>query len=322
MKAIRFHEYGGPSVLRLEEVPKPSAGEGQVLIEVKAAGVSFADVLQRRNQYPIPQQLPITPGFTVGGLVDSVGEGVHQFKKGDRVFGLPVAGGCSDYALAAASMVFPLPEAISFEVATALPGQALSVFLMLDEAELKPGQSVAVTAASGALGSMAAQIAKLKGAGKVYGITGHARKLAGLRTFGYDAGFSTDQPDWANQLLNATEGAGVDIYLDSVGGEVFTEGLKLLNVRGTAVAFGYVSGKSANLDPLSLLMKNQCVRGFSIGTYMFQPDLVQKGMEALMVACITGQLQISVTSYPLTEAAKVYQDMEDRKTSGKVVLTP
>jgi len=169
---------------------------------------------------------------------------------------------------------------------------------------------------------MAAQIAKLKGAGTVFGITGDAVKVEALKASGYDAGFSTDHSDWATQLLKATEDVGVDIYLDSVGGEVFTEGLKVLKIRGTAVAFGSASGKPANFTPLVLIMKNQCVRGFSIGNYIAQPNLMKEGMEALMQACSKGQLKISTTSYPLTEAAKVHQDMENRKTTGKLVLVP
>ena len=152
MKAMRFHEFGEPSVLRLEDVPTPVPGKGQVLIEVKAAGVNFADTRQRRNLYPLPQQLPVTPGFEVAGVVEQLGEGVKGFEKGSRVLALPTGGGYSEFAVANASMVFAIPDDISFEVAAALPGQSLTVFYMLEEARLKSGQAVAVTAAAGGVG--------------------------------------------------------------------------------------------------------------------------------------------------------------------------
>jgi len=249
MKVMRFHEFGEPSVLRMEEVPTPAPGKGQILIKVKAAGVNFADCLQRRNLYPMPQQLPVTPGFEVAGVVEQLGEGVKGFSKGDRVLGLPTGGGYSEYAVAEASLVFAIPDEVSFELAAALPGQALTIFYMLDEAHIKAGQTVAVTAAAGGVGAVAAQIAKLKGASKVFGITGSAVKRDGLKANGYDAGFSADQSDWTDKLLEATANAGVDIYLDSVGGDMFIDGLKVLNVGGTIVAFGRAAGKTNSLDP-------------------------------------------------------------------------
>ena len=293
-----------------------------MVIDVKAAGVNFADCLQRRNLYPAPQTLPVCPGFEVAGLIDSVGDGVTAFKKGDRVIGLPNGGGYSEFALAEAAAVFSIPDAVSFDIAAALPGQALTAFYMLEEAGIKAGQTVAVTAAAGGVGAVAAQIAKLKGATKVIGITGSAAKLPGLKAVGYDAGFSTDQSDWSTQLLQATDNVGVDIYLDSVGGDMFAEGLKVLKVGGTIVAFGRASGKTNSLEAQSLMMKNQCVRGFSLRNYMHRSDLMKSGLEALMKAHTDGQLKVSVKAYPLSEAVQVQADMESRKTTGKLVLTP
>ncbi|MDR3616099.1 MAG: zinc-binding dehydrogenase [Candidatus Obscuribacterales bacterium] len=322
MKVMRFHEFGEPSVLVLDEVPMPAAGKGQVLIKVKAAGVNFADTLQRRNLYPMPQALPVTPGFEVAGIVEQLGEGVKGLEKGSRVLALPTGGGYSEFAVADAAVVFPIPDDVSFEVAAALPGQALTVFYMLDEAQFKSGQTVAVTAAAGGVGAVAAQIAKLKGAAKVFGITGSAAKIAGLKATGYDAGFSADQSDWSDRLLEATGNAGVDIFLDSVGGDMFTDGLKVLNIGGTIVAFGRAAGKTNSLDPQSLMRKNQSVRGFSLYNYMSRPESLRSGLEYLMQACRDGKLTVSVTAHPLSEAVKVHTEMENRRTTGKIVLIP
>jgi NADPH:quinone reductase len=321
MRVVRFHEYGDPSVLRSEEVSTPSPSARQLLIKVNAAGVSYSDVLKRRDQYPLKQPLPITPGFAVAGLVESVGADVERFKKGDRVFGLPTTGGYAEYALLEDALAFSLPQSVPFAEATALPGQALTVVLMLDDIDFKPGQSVAVTAAAGGVGSMAAQIAKSRGASGVFGITGGASKLAGLAATGYDGGVSTDDPDWPIRLIEMSAG-GVDVFLDSVGGDVFAGGLKVLKPRGAAVCFGSAGGRPVDLNPLDLMTKNQSVHGFSIGPYLFQPEAMRRGLDFLLRSFEDGKLAIPVRCYPLADAAQANRDMESRLSSGKLVLIP
>ncbi|HEY9758320.1 MAG TPA: zinc-binding dehydrogenase [Oculatellaceae cyanobacterium] len=322
MKAVSYSQFGAPSVLQYQDVDTPTITETQVLVKVAAAGVNFADILQRKNVYPIPQKLPRIPGFEVAGTIESVGNKVTGLKVGDRVGALTMDGGYSEFAAAEAINVFPIPKGVSFEVAAALPGQALTVYFMLEEAGLAKGQTLAIDAAAGGVGAVTAQIAKLKGVGKVIGITGSAEKLANLKKNGYDNGVSTDKGNWKEELLHLTDGKGVDVFLDSVGGELFFGALETLAVGGTVVAFGRASGQETNFDPRVLMMKNQSVRGFSLWNYMSQPNRMKEALKSLLADVETGRLKIDASTYPLKDAAKVHELMETRATTGKLILQP
>jgi NADPH2:quinone reductase len=322
MKAVLYKEFGAPSVLQYQDVEQPAITETQVLVKVAAAGVNFADVLQRKNMYPMPQQLPRIPGFEVAGTIEAVGSKVSGHKVGDRVGGMSMGGGYSEYAAVEAVNAFQIPKSVSFEIAAALPGQALTAYFMLQEARLPKNYTLAVNAAAGGVGAVTAQIAKLHGAGKVFGITGSASKLAGLKKNGYDDGVSTDNASWKDELLKLTDGKGVDGFLDSVGGEQFFAALEVLAVGGTLVVFGRASGKETNFDPRVLTMKNQSVRGFSLMNYMGQPQRMNEGLQILLQYVENGKLAINASTYPLKEAAKVHELMETRATTGKLILQP
>ena len=322
MKAVLFREFGEPSVLKYEEVETPSISESQILIKVAAAGVNFADVLQRKNLYFQPLELPRILGFEVAGTVESFGAKVTGFKVGDRVVAMTIGGGYSELATAEAQNVFLIPPAVSFELAASLPGAALTVYFMLEEARLTKGQTVAVDAAAGGVGGVTAQIAKLQGASKVIGITGSAEKLAHLKKSGYDGGVSTDKGDWADEVVKLTDGKGVDVFLDSVGGDLFFGALKTLGVGGTAVVFGRASGKETNFDPRALMFKNQSVRGFSLWNYIGKPERLKEALNTLLQYVESGRLTISATTYPLSDAAKVHEMLESRASTGKFILQP
>lgn len=322
MKAVIFREFGAPSVLQYEEVDTPNVGDNQVLIKVAAAGVNFADTMQRKNQYVLPLELPIIPGFEVAGTIDAVGSKVKELKAGDRVVAMTMVGGYSEFAVADAQNVFQLPAAVTFEQAAALPGQALTVYFMLHDAQLAKEQTVAIDAAAGGVGAVAAQIAKLMGAGKVIGITGSAEKLDKLKDYGYDHGISTDRANWYDELIKLTDGRGVDIFLDSVGGELFFKALEGLAEGGVLVVFGRASGQETKFDPRALVMKNQAVRGFSLWKYMGQPEKLKMGLHTLIQHVQSGKLQIKSSTYPLSEAARVHELLETRATTGKLILKP
>jgi NADPH:quinone reductase len=168
MKAIRVEEFGEPEVLRHADVERPSPGEGEVLLEVRSAGVNYADTMRRRNQYLETQDLPFTPGSEVAGTVAEVGEGVEDVAAGDRVVTLLGTGGYAEYALVPARSLIPLPEALDFDQAAAIPLQGLTAYHCIKTSgALKEGESVLVHAAAGGVGTLSVQMAKLLGAGTV-----------------------------------------------------------------------------------------------------------------------------------------------------------
>ncbi|MHB8874737.1 MAG: quinone oxidoreductase family protein, partial [Myxococcaceae bacterium] len=187
MKAIRIRERGGPEALRLEEVETPSPRTGEVLVRVRAAGVNYADLMQREGTYPLPTRLPLTLGLEVAGTVGSLGPEVWGFAEGDRVLG-GVGGGYAEYAVARVANVVPLPDGLDFAAATALLIQGATAHLMLAAARVGHGQSVVVHAAAGGVGVLAVQLAKLRGAGPVIATASSARKLELAASLGADLG--------------------------------------------------------------------------------------------------------------------------------------
>ena len=209
MKAIEVAAFGGPEELKLVDKPRPEPGPGQVLIEVKAAGINFADLLAREGKYPPGPKPPFTPGMEAAGVVAALGEGVTAPAVGTRVMSFISAGGYAEYALAEAAQAVPLPDALDFAPATALLVQGLTAYFLLKRAaELKPGQSVLVNAAAGGVGSLAVQLAKLFGAGTVLGTASTPEKRELVKSLGADEAIDYTQPGWADAVKAATGGTG------------------------------------------------------------------------------------------------------------------
>lgn len=214
MEFIQVDQFGGPEQLKLREEPAPAPAKGQVLIEVKACGVNFADLTARSGSYPMFPSAPFRPGFEVAGTVAGVGEGVPGFVVGQRVMALTQGGGYASHAVVDAAMTVPLPDSLDFAPATALLVQGLTAYFLLENGHLKPGGTVLVPSAAGGVGSLAVQIAKLKGAGKVIGLASPSKHQKVL-DYGADDVFDYTQPGWSTLVRDATEGKGVDIFLDS-----------------------------------------------------------------------------------------------------------
>jgi NADPH2:quinone reductase len=230
MKAIRIHARGGPDVMVLEDVPKPVPGPGQVLIEVFAAGVNYADIGQRQGVYPNLRDLPATLGDEAAGLVVEIGPGVTGLAVGQRVVSL-VAGGYAEYALAAAEDVLPLPDDLAYAAATAIPIQGITADLLLRNASrLRPGESVLVHVAAGGVGSLAIQLARRAGASFVIGSTRTAAKAETILALGADLVVNSADPAWPGQVRAATQGRGADVVLDPIGGEASQAGLACLRL--------------------------------------------------------------------------------------------
>lgn len=322
MKAIQVHVSGGPEVLVMAELAMPQPQAGEVLIKVATVGVNYADLMQRQGIYPTPAALPAVLGFEVAGVVVALGAGVSTPTPGTRVVaGLSSGGGYAEYAIAPAATVFPIPETLDFEAATALFLQGLTAYeLLRTAARFQPGESVLVHAAAGGVGSLVVQLARLMGASKVIGTASTPEKLAFVRSLGADA-ISYSQPDWVAQVVAATAGHGANIILDSIGGQIGADSLEVLSQGGRLVVYGAASGQPTMIAAQQLSFKGQSVLGYSMGTQT-SPVQMAEGMGALLDYLSSGQLRVTIGErYPLADAAAAHRAIAERRTIGKVVLT-
>lgn len=323
MKAIRINQTGGPEVMQLENIEKPAPKEGQVLIKIAAVGINFADLAQREGTYLTRTHTPTTLGFEAAGTVEAMGPGVAAPPVGTRVVAF-VEGAYAEYALANANSVIPIPPQLDFVQAAALPVQGITAYQLLhDAAHLQQGQSVLVHAAAGGVGTLAVQIAKLAGAGTVIGTASNEEKLNLVRQLGADVAINYTQPDWVEQVKQATDGQGADIILEMVGGSIADQSLQCLAPFGRMVVFGAASGKITQFSGIQLMYKNQTITGYWLTAWMSQrPQAVAHALTQLIQYFAQGQLKVIVgQTYPLEQAAQAHQAIANRQTTGKVVLT-
>jgi len=321
MLAIRIHETGGPEVMLLEEVETPVPGQGEVLIKVAAAGVNYADLAQRQGAYLTRTRTPMTPGFEVAGTIAALGPGVSAPAVGTRVIAL-VNGGYAEYAVASAFTIIPIPENLDFAHAAAFAVQGLTAYQTLRESgRLQAGESVLVQAAAGGVGTLAVQLARLMGAGKVIGTASNEQKLDLVRRLGADAAINYTQDDWVEQVKKASGGRGVDVVLEVVGGAIADQCLQCLAPFGRMVIIGAASGQSVQFSAIQLMYKNLSVVGYWLSAWMSRPDRIAAATVELMQYLATGTLQIIVgQTFPLAEAAEAHRAIAARRTTGKVVL--
>jgi len=321
MKFIQVDTFGGPEQLKLHEEATPSPAQGQLLIEVKASGINFADLVARQGHYPAFGSVPFCPGFEVAGVVSAVGEGVTNFSLGQRVMAMVQGGGYASHAVAPADMAVPLPDSLDFAPATALLVQGLTAYFLLETGQLKPGGTVLIPSAAGGVGSLAVQIAKLKGAGKVIGLASPSKHQK-VRDYGADEVFDYNQPGWSKQVMDATDGKGVDIYLDSQG-DAGGEGAHALGKGAYWLVFGGQSSGGGSLDSqtfMGLIFSGVTIRGYSLYEDM---DKVGRALPELIGWAASGKLRIEADDrFPLADAAKAHEAIANRQTSGKVVLEP
>lgn len=325
MQAIRVHQIGGPDVLRLEASETPQPGAGEVLIKVVVAGVNYADVGQRAGMMGGPHrvELPFTPGFEVAGTVAALGEGVQGPPPGTRVAAVLDSGGYAEYAVAPADKLFPLPPGLDFAPATAMLVQGLTAYSLIhDAAKVQKGESVLIEAAAGGVGSLLVQLAKAAGAGTVVGTVGSADKMDLVRDLGADVVINYSDPEWVQQVYGATQGRGVDVVFESVGGAVGAGSFNALAPLGRMILFGGASGQPL---PFHELMMPLNVKGLSLIGYggpWLRPGRAQVGAQELGRMIQSGQLKVVIgQTFPLAEAAAAHRALEERRTVGKTVLT-
>lgn len=324
MKAIVAEEIGEPEVLRYVEAERPSPGEGEVLIEVKAAGINYADTMRRRDQYLTRQKFPFTPGSEVAGVVTEVGPGVDNASEGDRVVTLLETGGYAEYAVAPASSLISLPEGLGFDEAAAVPLQGLTAYhIIKTSGALKEGESVLVHAAAGGVGTLAVQMAKLLGAGKVIATASTEEKLELARSLGADVTIDYTNDDWPEKVLEATDGDGADVILEMVGADFPEKNLECLATFGRMVVYGAASGDRGNIVPAGLMTGCHSVVGFWLVRVAQRPALFVPSLEETLGWIASGDLKLTIgATYPLEKAAGAHADLEGRKTTGKLILRP
>ncbi|SEE15175.1 zinc-binding dehydrogenase [Streptomyces sp. TLI_105] len=321
MRAIEFHEYGGPDVLRLVEATAPRPGPGQVAIDVAWAGVNFADVKARAEGYRV-DELPYRPGLEVSGRVRAVGEGVDGIEVGREVAALVGGGGYAEVALARADAVFPLPEGLDPRTAATLPTVLPTAHALIHEVgRLRAGESVLVHGAAGGVGTAVGQLARAAGAGAVYGVASTEAKAAYALKYGYDEVFRPDT--FAEDVRRATGGRGVDLVLDPVGGETLRRGLGALAAFGRLVSFGNAGGGAPwQVGQPELYGQGHSVAGFSVLTLaQTAPAAARALTERALRAVSEGTVTLPVTAeFPLVDAAEAHRLLGGRGSTGKLLL--
>jgi NADPH:quinone reductase-like Zn-dependent oxidoreductase len=340
MKAVRFHEYGGVDKLLYEDVPQPAPGPGEVLIRVGACAVNHVDIDMREGTSRLPLQLPHTLGFEIAGEVAAVGEDVENVSAGDRVsplyqihcrrcawcaagqhhhcenitmLGVRVPGGYAEYTVAPAWALIRLPEGMSYEVAAAIQTTFGTVWhALVARVGLQSGQTVLVNAAGSGVGSAGIQVARWLGAW-VIASAGSDDKLERARAQGAEAAINYATEDLTARVRALTAGRGVDVVMESVGGEVFTASLNALAKDGKLVTVGGHGGEVVPLDIIPLFRNQWSV----IGSVRATADEIKQVIG--MVA--DGMFQpVIYKTYPLADARQAHQDMAARRHYGKLVL--
>jgi NADPH2:quinone reductase len=323
MKAIEVTEYGDSTVLETSEHDLPEPDDGEVRIKVEAAGINFADIMQRRGAYPGGPEPPYIPGMEVAGTVDSA-DGVAAYSEGDRVVGMLDRGGYADYTVADARTLLPFPDGLSPVEAAGFPVQFLTAHSCLFEwGGLEEGERVLIQAAAGGVGTAAVQMASNAGA-EVFGTASAPEKLELAAELGCDHPINYEEDDFRDVVNEETEGDGVNLVLESVGGDVFDRSLDALSQFGRLVTYGVASGVPANASNQRLLFENKSVIGFHLGqASRHDPTKVMKAVPDITEGLESGDLRVIVgETFALEEASDAHSFIEDRQSMGKVVLEP
>ena len=322
MKAIEVKTTGGPEVLQLVELPVPQPKPHEVLVKITRAGVNFIDVYQREGRYKVP--LPFVLGQEGAGVVEASGSGVKTVKVGDRVAWSSILGSYAEHAAVAAERVVPVPDGVTDQQAAAVMLQGMTAhYLTHDSYRLEKGQTALVHAAAGGVGLLLVQMAHNLGA-RVIGTVSTEDKARLARDAGADEIIVYSQQDFEVEVKKITGGKGVNVVYDGVGKDTFSQGLNVLRPRGMMVLFGGSSGAVPPFDPLLLTQKGSL--------FLTRPTLVdyiasreELGMrsQAVFEMIRANQLKPRIErTYPLADAQQAHRDLEGRKTTGKLLLSP
>lgn len=319
MRAVQITSLEGPSAVRLADLPEPVAGPGQVLIDVHVAGVSFPEVLQTRGRYQVKPDLPFVPGAEVSGVVRSAPPGA-RVSAGDRVAAFPGLGGYAEVVAAAPETVFRLPDGVSLRAGAALPMNFLTVhFALVQRGRLVPGETVLVHGAAGGVGTATVQLAAALGA-RVVAVVSSADKAQVARAAGAAEVVTVD--GFKDAVAELTGGRGVDLVVDPVGGDRFTDSLRCLAPEGRLLVIGFTAGEIPTVRVNRLLLNNLSVVGVGWGAYwLADPPYLQRQWDELVPLLQAGRLDPPIgTVHPLADAALALAELDERRAVGKVLL--
>lgn len=324
MRYIDIPTPGGPEALQLTEGDEPVAGEGELSIQVAAAGVNRPDVVQRMGLYPPPPGASPIPGLEVAGTVTAVGNGVSGWQVGDTVCALVNGGGYAEYVTAPASQCLPVPKGLSLTEAAALPETCFTVWSnVFDRAGLQPGESLLVHGGSSGIGTTAIQMAKALGV-SVYVTAGSDDKCQACLSLGADLAINYREEDFVDVLKAATDGRGVDVILDMVGGDYIARNLKVAAMDGRIVNIAYLQGSKVEVNLMPVMLKRLTLTGSTLRPQApeVKAAIARSLQERIWPAIETGAIKpVIARVFPLAEAAEAHRLMESSQHIGKIVLS-
>ncbi|RFU41007.1 NADPH:quinone oxidoreductase family protein [Actinomadura logoneensis] len=316
MRAIQITEFGGPEVLVPVELPDPVPGDGQTLVEVDRAGINYADTHQAENSYLAKQELPMVPG----------GEVVGRTPDGRRVVALLGTGGYAEKAVAPTTTTWDVPDGIDDVTALGMIVQGVSAWLLLRRStHLEPGESVVVHAAAGGVGTLAVQLAKAWGAGRVIATASSPEKRALALDLGADIAVDPKEPDLKAALIEANHGRRVDVVLEMTGGSVTDQSLTALAPFGRLAFYGMASRELPKpVQPANLMSHSTTVAGMWLAhVFQLPGDVMGTALDELFGLAADGRLKVvSGGEYGLSEVRRAHEDLRSRRTTGKLVLDP
>jgi NADPH2:quinone reductase len=315
MRAIQMQEFGGPEVLELVDMPVPEPADGEVLIKVNRAGLNYADTHQRTNSYLAKATLPLVPGSEVAGVRQDTGE---------RVVAMCGTGGYAEYATAPGALTFPIPDGVDDGAALALLLQGLTAWHLYKTcARVQPGETVVVIAAAGGVGSLAVQLGKPLGAGRVIAVASSEAKRDLTLELGADAAVDAAADGLADRLIEANLGERVDAVFEMAGGQVFEECMAALAPFGRCVTYGIASEEPNTVQTGRLMRRSHAVVGFWLMHCIGRPAMIDEALADLFARVASGELRVVVGgTYALADAAQAQVDLRERRTTGKVLLDP
>jgi NADPH:quinone reductase len=321
MRAIQIESFGGPEVLQVAELPVPEPRDGELLVRVSHAGINFADTHQRENSYLARYGLPLVPGAEVAGVVE---RGAGGFEPGQRVIAMVGTGAYAEYAVAPAAAAFAIPDGVDDGLALALLIQGLTAWhLYRTCARVAEGESVVVVSGAGGVGSLAVQLGRHMGAGRVIATASSEAKRELCRELGADAAVDPSAEDLKAALLEANGGRQVDAVFEMAGGRIFDACLAALAPFGRLVAYGIAGREPNTVQSGALMRKSRSVIGFWLMHCLGRRDMVEQPLRELFELAARGELHAVVGgTYPLAEAARAHEDLHARRTSGKLLLDP
>ena len=322
MKAVRVHAYGGPEVLRYEEVDVPRPGPGEAVITIAASGVNYLDVQYRTGLHKTPT--PFAIGSEGAGVVADIGPGVTDVKVSDRVAYAMTLGSYAEYAVVPSWKLVPLPQSIDLQTGAAILLQGLTAhYLTHSTFPLKRGDTALVHAAAGGVGQAVTQVARICGA-RVIGTVGTEAKATIARDAGAHEVIVYTTQDFEVEVKRLTDGRGVDVVYDSVGRDTFEKSLNCLRPRGYLVVFGFSSGQVTGFNVATLGMKGSLfLTRPGLNQYMATRNELMTRATDVFKWLADGSLRVRIDRvYPFSDARKAHEDLEGRRTAGKTILTP